>query len=151
MRVSSAGLALIVAFLAGCGGGGGGERLTKEQFLEQADAICADFEAKLDELPDPQNLEELIALAGEAQPIAAEGVARVRALNPPEELEADVDAWLDLNEENVQRIEDLREAGEAGDEERVREIATGGSENEQKADALAKKIGLSDCAREDAQ
>ena len=88
-------------------------------------------------------------MATEAKPIAEAGVDELRALNPPEELEEQVDAWLVLNEKNVEAIDELREAAESGDETKVQQVAATATDNEQKADAAAAEIGLTDCASTD--
>ena len=149
-------LAGICLLAAGCMSGGGssdgasgGDRLTKAEYIEQADAICARFDKELDALPNPANLEGLAAMATEAKPIAEAGVDELRALNPPEELDEQVDAWLVLNEKNIEAIDQLREAAESGDETKVQQVAATATDNEQKADAAAAEIGLTDCASTD--
>lgn len=146
-----AGFCLFLA--AGCMSGGGsdkgasgGDRLTKAEYIEQADAICAEFDSKLDAMDQPTSLDDLAAMATEAKPIAESGVTALRALNPPEELEEQVDAWLALNDKNVEAIDDLREAAESGDETAVQQVAADATDNETKADAAAAEIGLTDCA-----
>jgi hypothetical protein len=149
-------LALICLLAAGCMNGSGSSdaesadaRLTKAEYIEQADAICARFDSELDALAQPQTLDDLAAMATEAKPIAEAGVDELRALNPPEELEEQVDAWLVLNEKNIEAIDQLREAAESGDETKVQQVAATATDNEQKADAAAADIGLTDCASTD--
>ncbi len=64
-----------VALAAGCGGGGdgGGDRLTAEEFVQQADAICADANEQIDALGEPQSMEELATMAAEALSISEQG------------------------------------------------------------------------------
>jgi hypothetical protein len=132
--------------LAGCADDGDG-RLSKEEYVRAADAICAEYERRLAELRDAETINELARLADQAIPIAREGVRRLRALRPPEELAARVRAWLERNEENVRTIERLRDAARAGDETLVQELASAGADNEAKADQLARELGLRDCAQ----
>ena len=143
------GAALLV--LAGCSGGDdeGADRLSKDEYVRQADAICEDYERRLDELGDPQSIRDLGRLAGEARPIAQEGVAKLKELKPPEELEPEVDEWLELNDLSVRRIGELGEAAGAGDEDRVQEIARDAAADEERADDLAREIGLKACASAD--
>jgi hypothetical protein len=148
-RLLLAGLALaLVAATTGCGESKGGERLTKEEYVRQADAICAKFERELDALPEPTTIEEVGRLADQAKPIAREGQAALKRLRPPLDLEEDVDAWLERNQENVDAIDDLRAAADDADEAAARAVSQRAVENERKADALAKRIGLVDCASE---
>jgi hypothetical protein len=134
---------------AGCGESKGDDRLTKEEYVRQADAICARFEKRLDALPEPKTIAEVGELAEAAKPIAEDGQAALRRLRPPLELQEDVDLWLELNQANVDAIDDLADAAAAQDEAGARAVSERAVANERKADALAKRIGLSACAAED--
>ena len=151
MRVALALLACSAAAFAGCSGGGGEPkvRLTAEQWTAAADRICAEYEGRLDELREPDDLDGLAAMAAEAEPIAEEGIEALRRLDPPPDLETRVDEWLARNAENVRGIGELREAAEAGDETRVQELASEAIDNEAAADRLARELGLDDCAASD--
>ncbi|MBD0317174.1 MAG: hypothetical protein ICV71_01525 [Thermoleophilia bacterium] len=149
----SAGLAAVLAAFAtataSCSGGGGDGRLSREEFIRRADAICTDYDARLARLGNPASIEELGKLAARALPIAREGVAKLRALEPPETLEGDVDRWLARNDENVASIAAIGDAARADDATRVQELASAATANERKADALARRLGLRACAKED--
>ena len=144
MRIAVVTLGL-VALLAGCGEGGD-DRLSREEFVRRADEICADYDKRLDDLPDPQNVRELETLAAQAFPIAQEGIRKLRELRPPEELTGDVTRWLRLNDANARSIHALEEAAGRGATREVQRIASEAADNERRADELAKKIGLEDCA-----
>lgn len=131
---------------AGCGESKGADRLSKEDYVKRADAVCAAFDHRLDELPEPKTIEEVVTLADKAKPIAERGLAELRKLRPPTDLQEDVDAWLALNQANVDAIDDLRKAAAASDEGAAQAVSKGAVENERKADALAKRIGLEECA-----
>lgn len=136
----------LAGLAAGCGDEGGDDRLSREEFVRQADAICAEYDRRLEELPDPANVDDLKALAAQAFPIAQEGIRRLRALRPPEALARDVTRWLRLNDANVRSIHRLEEAAERGATREVQQIASEAADNEERADALAKEIGLRECA-----
>ena len=137
-------VALLVLALAACSGGDG--RLSKAEYTQQADAICTKYDAELAKLPAPQTIDALATMAVQAKTIAAEGAAKLRALEPPKELEKQADAWLALNDENVKDIESMRAAAAAGNRVKVQEIARDAQRNEAKADELARKLGLKACA-----
>ncbi len=141
-------VALTCLLAAGCMGDStsGSARLTEAEWVEAADAICAEFSAELTALPEPESMEELGTLADQAQPIAAAGVARLRDLRPPEETEDQVNEWLELNDANVELIDKLGAAAQGGDETAVQEVAADAADNETKADALAGELGLTDCS-----
>ena len=138
-------LALVVSACS-LGDGDGDDRLSREEYVRQADAICADYEERLARLGDPASIADLATVAGRALPIAREGVARLRELRPPEELARRVDQWLERNERNVALVGELREAARSGDVTHVQEVASALADNERAADALAGRIGLEACA-----
>lgn len=125
------------------------ERLSKEEYVRRADAICAEYDRRLSNLRDPESVEGVAEIAEEAIPIAREGVRELRALRPPPEIEPTVQRWLERNDDNVDRLEDLRDAAREGDATEVQRIASAAVENERRADALARRVGLRACAREE--
>jgi uncharacterized phage infection (PIP) family protein YhgE len=132
--------------LGGCGGGnGGGEELTAEEFRQEADAICAEFEGRLDELGTPESLDDLQSFVSEAVPIIEEGNAQLQELNPPDELQEQWDQVMEINDEQLQTVRDLREAVEEGDQARMQELLQAGDEANQESDRLAAGLGLEDC------
>ncbi len=160
MHVARPALALLACLLLlglGCDGGDGEgreaatepQRLSKAEFVRRADAVCAEYEQRLARLRQPRDVEALADLADEALPIVQEAIARLRALEPPAELEPEVERWLERNDENAERLEALRDAARAGDATRVQTIASAAAENEREADELARRIGLRDCAEEE--
>ncbi len=124
-------------------------RLSKAEYVRRADAVCAEYDRRLARLPKPRNVEALVDVVDEALPIAREGIAKLRALEPPADLEPAVERWLERNDENVERMEMLRDAAGEGNRLRVQRIASAAAENEREADELARQIGLRDCAREE--
>lgn len=143
MRLGPLPLCLLVVTAAACGGG---DRLSREEYVAKADAICEKYGKQLDALPEPQTVAEVAGVAERALPIARKGVDELRRLEPPEELESKVDDWLARDAKNVQAIENLRDAAKDGDPAKIRSIVAESAANEKKADALAREIGLAKCA-----
>ncbi len=145
------GLALALA-LAACGGDGGGQ-LSREEFIRQANEICGRYDERLQEserkVEEAQTTEELAQVIEEALPTVREGFDELEALEPPDELQRDVDEWNRLNDEGLRQLEGLREAAEAGDEERLRSLAEQAGENEDRSDEIARRIGADRCAEDD--
>jgi hypothetical protein len=136
---------------AGCGGGGGGgsgDRLTAAEFRQAADAICAEYDQKIQDLGEPESLEDLTDFIGRAIPIIEEGFNELEELQPPEELEADWDRAMEVNAENLQLTKDLQAAAEAGNDQEVQEILARASQNEEETDRLARELGLQRCGEE---
>ena len=146
MRAILIGLVTSTFLAVGAGCGGDGDRLSREELVSEADGICAEYEAELGALAEPESLADFERLVQDAKPIVENGIENLRALDPPEDLEDEFDEWISRNEENVAAIEDLQEAVADRDEQRIQEIVRQIDENEQEADELAAEIGLEDCA-----
>jgi hypothetical protein len=139
----------LVAFGAGCGGDdNGGGRLSQDEFQTQANAICKEFEAKVEALPEPQNAAELADYADQAKEIFAEGLGRLRDLQPPEDAQADYDAFLDNGEKAAGRLDELVEAARTGDEAALNRVVEQADKEDAEADRMAQRVGLTDCAND---
>ena len=132
--------------LAGCSGGGdSGERLSKAEFVAQADAICRKYEARLDALGQPTNVTELRAFADKALPIAKDGRDELDDLKPPENLEDTYDAWLEQGDEAIEIVERLRDAAEEQDQAEIGKIAADAQRTDAEANRLAGELGFEQC------
>jgi hypothetical protein len=141
--ISAAGLLV----LAGCGGGGDeAEPLSKSEWIEQADEICAQADEDIEALGDPTTLDEIGELTDEASGISRDALADLRALRPPEEDQATVDQMLDLVEQQIEIGEQIGEAARNGDEAEVRRLAAEAQPLEAQADEIGRQYGLDDCA-----
>jgi len=141
-----AGLAALA--LAGCGGGDtAGGTLTKAEFVAQANAICKDYDARIDALGEPGSIEDLVGLAAKAKPLAEEAVASLRALKAPEDLQARYDEYLATGDVNIDLLVQLGEAAKSGDDTAIEMIGTEGEDNAGKAHGIAAELGLTECAK----
>jgi hypothetical protein len=145
-----AGIAVLGALgllAVGCGGGGGG-RLSEAEFREQANAICLEYDRRIEDLGEPGSLEEVPEFVNQAIPIIEEGLAELRELEPPEELEADYDRMLDETERSVGVAERLRDAAAEGDQQAVQDALEEGNAADSESDRIARDLGLDECADE---
>lgn len=106
------GLAVLVAFLAtGCGGGGGGETVTKSDFVRQGNAVCGKWQqARGDAFQEVNSKfkppvtqakrEKAILFVLEPYEDAIQGL---KELDPPAGEEAKVEAMIDSMEEAFNR------------------------------------------------
>ena len=131
--------------LSGCGGGNGGEELTADEFRQQADAICADYEGRLDELGTPQSLEDVQRYVDDAVPILEEGTDELDDLQPPDELEEDWNRAMEINREQLENVQALQQAVEKGDQAEIAELLQQADEARQESDELATQLGLEQC------
>jgi hypothetical protein len=100
-------------FLVSCGGG---ERLSREEFISQANAICSEGNAKIDAAaeeafgglgPDERpSDEQLQGFYDTLVPEIQGQLDAIGGLNPPEDLEADVDNLLQVARSSLDRIKD---------------------------------------------
>lgn len=137
------GVGLLVG-LAGCGGGGG-DRLSKEDFQQQANAVCKKYDAKIKALGQPTSPADIPEFVEKGIPVIQQGIAELRALRPPEELQADYDRMLDETEKAIPAARKLADAAEKQDAAAVQEAIKAGNDADQASDRLATKLGLSEC------
>jgi hypothetical protein len=138
-------------FLAACGGGssgGGGESLSAAEFRQQADAICKQYEDKLNELGTPSSLDDLGNFVDEAVPIIEEGNNKLQELDAPDELSEDWDRAMELQDKNLQVARDLQEAIHDNDTARVQDLVTQLDATDQESTSLARKVGLENCGQQ---
>lgn len=133
---------------AGCGGGGGGEkRLGKADFVAKANGICRSYDAKGKALGEPASAADIPAYVKRAAPLAGEQVRALRALEDraPSSVESDYGKALKLLDQQVDLLTQLGAA--AGDQAKSNRIGEQGSQLNEQANALARKIGLTDCGK----
>jgi hypothetical protein len=146
MRTIVSGLVSSAALAVAAGCGGSSDRLSREELVSEADAICAQYEDELESLAQPENIQDLDRLVENAKPIVESGLEELRGLEPPEDLEDQYDEWISRTEENVDRLDELGEAVADRDEQRIGEVVGEIQQTEEEADELAGEIGLQDCA-----
>jgi hypothetical protein len=131
---------------AGCGGDGGGERLSRADYVAKADAICLATARKRQALPVPSAIAQIPRYVDRALPLLDSERSDLRALPPPSELEDEVASWLNAMQEERGALSDLRSAAKSGNSAKVRAIGSRGAAIEQRARTRARAIGLGDCA-----
>jgi len=140
--VASLSLALL---LAGCGGGG---RMSLEDFRTEANAVCAETEQRLRELPPPQDSAEGVAAYAEgAIPILEERHEQLQELEPPEEEEVAYDALVEEAGNELEALRDLREAAAGSDAQAAADAASRGRVATVRVNVLAVRLELPDCVR----
>lgn len=144
MRVAAP-ILVVLVLLAGCGGGGGGSRLSEAEFIAAADAICKEYEAKLNAIPAPQSPDEFDEFADKSIPIAKEGRDKLAALNPPEDLQDTFDAWIGQGDRAIELVENLRDAADDADQAKLQQIAQEAEQTNQESNRLASQIGFKEC------
>ena len=148
MRIRSTALVAlgVTALVAGCGGGGGGgERLTKEQYIAQADAICKAADGKIQELGEPESLDDLAALAGQAVTIGKDELSRLQALQAPAADEATLNKAYDLIGRQLDLAKQIAAAAKEGDQVKIQKLIDEGTPLQNEANQIAKSYGMKEC------
>lgn len=145
---------LALALLAGCGGG---DRASTEDFVADANRICREGEARLQEVTReqqeamgrPESLEEQQAAVATLLERTAEAYApymeRLRALDPPSDLAEPWTSFLDGVERAFDLIPELADATRANDRDRLRELSEEFTRIARETRPFAEDHRLDDC------
>jgi hypothetical protein len=142
--------AVFLAFLTGAiglaaaGCGGGDDRLSREELVQEADATCREFDRRVEEIDEPEGLDDIERYLQEIRPIVEEGTDELDALEPPEELQDEYDRWIQETRSAIAWFDELEEAAASGDEQRIQEVFQDAGEGEE-ANRLAQELGFQDC------
>jgi hypothetical protein len=139
----------LAALLSGCGGDDDGDRLSAEEFRTQANAICAEYNQKVTDLGEPPSPEEIPGYVDSVIPVVEDGLAELRDLNPPAELEEDYNAMLDEVAKAIPAARALGEAAADQDVTALQEAIEEGQRADEAADQIARRLGLDRCAADE--
>jgi hypothetical protein len=142
-----AALAAVVIFVAGCGGGGSGDRLSKKDYAKQADAICSKYNRKIQALGTPRSLADIGGFADKAVALTRKGNAELSDLKPPRSEEQTAKKWLAQSELVVKAVQDLGAAARKRDAAGIQAALRRGRSANKTANGLARDLGLRVCAR----
>ena len=90
-------------------------------------------------------------MAEEIAGLIEQGTATLRELEPPADLSSGFGEWLDLNDEAAANARGISAAAEAGDRERIVELAGLAEQNEADATRSPEELGLEECLVEEAR
>jgi chromosome segregation ATPase len=136
---------MAIALVAGCGGGGGGTRLTKEEYASKADAICGKYNRQVRDLSNPQNLSELEKVADQTLSILANAITDLKKLNPPASEQAKADQWLSQVENLKEDLAEIRDGAKDQDMQAVQAVLPKAEEHNRRSNALATELGMTVC------
>jgi hypothetical protein len=135
------GLGLLI-FVSGCGGDDG---LTQEEFISEAEAICEEFDRRVEEVDEPQSADDVERYVNEVRPVVEDGLNELTELQPPEELEEQWNELVAMNDQSLEALDDLGQAAVNRDEARLQEIVEEASRRDSESDRVAGEIGLENC------
>ena len=143
------GVLTVAALMAGCGGSG----LSKEEYVSKADTICSDANAALEKMAEnasglrnASSQEEALSAArdlfGDAKKKAQPYYEKLADLEPPSEIEADANRYVDSVKDGIDVID---EASEVKTVEDLNAVGKKIDSVNAKQDEAAKKLGFKKC------
>jgi hypothetical protein len=136
---------LVLAVLVLGAGCGGDEGLSREEFVSEAEAICDEFDQRVNEVDEPESPADVERYVNEVRPVVENGLNELRELQPPEEFQERWDVLMARNDEGLEALDDLAQAGANGDEARVQEISEDAARRDEESDRIALELGLEKC------
>jgi hypothetical protein len=137
-------VAVAVAALAGCGGGG---TLSKADFVSRADAICKRYSARIKAIPQPKSPAGIPRFVERALPLTRKELAELRALRPPAKDAGTVRRILDEFERTIEAGRKLSAAVQKNDRGAFDRANLAGSKAARTADRLARAYGFRSCGK----
>jgi hypothetical protein len=150
MRAVSLLLVMAVVALVAGGCGSKSERLSKSEFVKQANAICAKYEQRVqkrmagipagDEAQLARSIERVL-------PVIREGNDELRSLKPPDGLQGHYDRWMKIADAEVAAASKLQNALRKGDRQAIQSAFAELQTKDVDQDRLARQeLGLNGCA-----
>ncbi len=146
-------ISLVFAFVAAllvAGCGGGDARLSRSEFVQQANAICIKYEQKVTRAMagvNPGDQSQLAAAIDKALPVIRAGNDELRALAPPRELQQRFDRWMKIAADEVAAATQLRDALKTNNSKAAQSAFGKLRASDADQDELARNgLGLSRCA-----
>jgi hypothetical protein len=140
LRAQGAVAALIVLPLAACGGG-----LSKSELVAKGDAICKRVNSAIAKEPDPKTAADLEKLANKTVEISDPAIDDMEALEAPDELEKDFDAFVASLKKQRDLTKDIGKAAGAGDTAKIQKAGADAQKAQTEYRRLSDKIGFKEC------
>jgi hypothetical protein len=139
----------VVAFVAG-GCGSKSARLSKSEFVKQANAICAKYEQRVQKrmagIPAGDEA-QLASSIEKVLPVIREGNDELRSLKPPDGLQSHYDRWMKIADAEVAAASKLQNALRKGDRQAIQSAFAELQTKDVDQDRLARQeLGLNGCA-----
>jgi len=148
VRRASLLLLTVVSLTACSGGGSSGQRLTRDQYAAQADAVCSKYKKQADTLKRPASLAGLAQFANRvALPLLRNARGELRKLRPPADEQTTANAWLDEFDVTIHDVEKIRDSANNDDRPAVVSAARLALKHDQHSNAVARQLGMTVCSK----
>jgi hypothetical protein len=141
-------MAAVALVAGGCGSRSG--RLSKSEFVKQANAICAKYEQRVQKrmagIPAGDEA-QLASSIEKVLPVIREGNDELRSLKPPDGLQGHYDRWMKIADAEVAAASKLQNALRKGDRQAIQSAFAELQTKDVDQDRLARQeLGLNGCA-----
>ena len=141
------GLALggvIAGVPVGCGGG---DELSREEYVSKLNAMCADFSAREQEIGEPQTRADLVEKGPRILDAFEIAIAnQVGTLDAPDEIADEADRLVDIAHQQREVLGGLVDAATNGEYVEVRRLASKNAALNKESSLIAQKLGADACA-----
>jgi hypothetical protein len=128
--------------------GDGGRRLSKDEFIEQANAVCKRSKAEASQIAAPSLADPVAVEQAVARTIAIQRRAYrdLRGLEPPARDEPAVREWLRAVDGAIDQMEAVRRGLAVGDRDAITEATEKGVAFTDDAEEFADAYGIEECS-----
>jgi hypothetical protein len=139
---------LVAVLLAGCGGGGGSEQVSASELVQRADAICATERASFDRVQAhaPPSAKVASEQTGELIQATETASSKLRELQPPDQLKAAYDRYLEARDRAVDRMKHGEDAADEEDSAAYGAAQAAVAREAPQRKKLARALGLKVCS-----
>jgi hypothetical protein len=134
---------LAAALVVGCGGG---EALSRAQYVAKLSAMCEDFSAREEVIGEPQTLADLVEKGPRILAAFEKAIAdRVGTLKAPDEIVDQAGRLIDLAAQQRDVLADLVDAAENSDVAKVQQLVSKNDALNKEADSITRELGAEGC------
>jgi hypothetical protein len=137
-------VAAVAAVVGGCGGNG---RLSHDEFVKRADAICSAYRGSTQRLAHPRSYGQVLAYVKKTLPVYEAALRKLEQLKPPQSDAAIVRKWLAADRRIVKAEQELALAAQRHDFDAVTAAANAVQQAGVDARHAAADLGMQVCAR----
>jgi hypothetical protein len=124
----------------------GDDGVTREEWAEQADAICVESNEQVNALGmPPQTPEEVVTFIEAAVPIVSDALEQFRSLTPPTGDEASVERMIGLSEQSLNSYKNAASSLRAGDLNTGYQLVEEASAADERSSEIARQLGAGEC------